>query len=144
MQSYVAGLMFNEARDRVALVLKNRPDWQRGKFNAIGGKIESTDHGPFTAMEREFKEETGVLYDGWTPFVRLFRQNEYEVFFFLAFTDKMYDVTTVEDEPVFHYSVEDAVNYLNVLPNLKWMIPMALDPCVGKGRFIEIEDVAGN
>ena len=43
---------------QVALVLKDHPDWQAGKLNAIGGKISNAET-PTNAMVREFAEETG-------------------------------------------------------------------------------------
>lgn len=49
---YVAGFMFNEDRTRVALIEKQKPDWQRGKLNGIGGKIED-DESPVEAMTSE-------------------------------------------------------------------------------------------
>lgn len=37
MTFYVAGLAFSTDLQHVALIKKNRPDWQAGKFNGIGG-----------------------------------------------------------------------------------------------------------
>ena len=54
----VLGLAFDDL-DRVALIRKLRPDWQAGKFNGIGGKVEA-DETSCEAMSREFMEETGV------------------------------------------------------------------------------------
>jgi hypothetical protein len=59
---YVVGFVFSKDLSRVLLVLKNRPAWQDGKFNGIGGKIEG-DETAFEAMNREFVEET--YFDGW-------------------------------------------------------------------------------
>jgi 8-oxo-dGTP diphosphatase len=55
---YVLGFAF-DLQGRVALIRKNRPDWQKDKWNGIGGKIE-VDELPRDAMAREFLEETGV------------------------------------------------------------------------------------
>lgn len=54
---YVLGLLFSEDASRVLLVWKNRPAWQNGKLNGIGGKIEPGET-PLQAMDREFVEET--------------------------------------------------------------------------------------
>ncbi len=43
MKRYVAGLMFSKDEKYVALVIKNKPDWQKGLLNGIGGKIEEED-----------------------------------------------------------------------------------------------------
>jgi 8-oxo-dGTP diphosphatase len=57
------GFIFNRTRKRVLLVKKKRPEWQAGKWNAIGGKIDDTDANPLAAMQRESSEETGNAYD---------------------------------------------------------------------------------
>jgi hypothetical protein len=59
---YVLGFVFSEDSSRVLLVWKNRPAWQAGKLNGIGGKIEAGET-PLQAMQREFREET--LVDGY-------------------------------------------------------------------------------
>jgi 8-oxo-dGTP pyrophosphatase MutT (NUDIX family) len=75
---YVVGFAL-DGRGRVAMVRKARPEWQAGLLNGVGGKTERTcgthdgalpaDHGwtpscrwelTETAMEREFREETGL------------------------------------------------------------------------------------
>ena len=56
---YVVGFLFNPDMTEVVLIKKNRPDWQKGLLNGVGGKIESGED-PITAMIREFKEETGI------------------------------------------------------------------------------------
>lgn len=57
---------------RVALVEKNRPEWQKGRMNGIGGHIEEGE-APWDAMVREFWEETGCRTEQlrWKNFVTL-------------------------------------------------------------------------
>lgn len=119
---YVAGLLFNQARTNVALIQKNRPLWQQGKLNAIGGKIETNEE-PLDAMRREFKEETGQHVEDWRLFLTLVGLT-WKVHFFTAFGD--YTLTTTTDETVFSIKVADITAY-NIIPNLSWIIPMALD-----------------
>ena len=38
---YVVGFAFDKKRENVALIQKNRPPWQKGKLNGIGGHIEA-------------------------------------------------------------------------------------------------------
>src|SRR4051812_33742321 len=57
-KEYVCGFMFNSdaltsKKGAVALILKVKPDWQKGKHNGIGGHIEWSDHNPLAAMVRE-------------------------------------------------------------------------------------------
>jgi 8-oxo-dGTP diphosphatase len=56
MIEYVVGFLFNESLDQIALIRKEKPDWQRGKINGIGGKIEENES-PEQAMRREFKKK---------------------------------------------------------------------------------------
>ncbi len=58
MKRYVIGFAFFNGK--VVLIRKNRPAWQAGKLNGVGGKIEDGESG-FDAMAREFYEEAGVL-----------------------------------------------------------------------------------
>jgi 8-oxo-dGTP pyrophosphatase MutT (NUDIX family) len=58
IQEYVLGFVFNLDKTKVALMRKTKPEWQRGRLNGIGGKIELGETS-ITAMHREFKEETG-------------------------------------------------------------------------------------
>ena len=57
-KTYVAGFLFSPDRSRVLLIRKNRPAWQAGKLNGLGGKIEPGETPP-QAMRREFREEQG-------------------------------------------------------------------------------------
>jgi 8-oxo-dGTP pyrophosphatase MutT (NUDIX family) len=41
------------------LIRKSKPEWQRGKWNGIGGSIEPGET-PLDAMVREFQEEAGT------------------------------------------------------------------------------------
>ena len=65
--SYVVGFMFNPAENAVLLLRKNRPSWQVGKLNGIGGRIEG-DETPQQAMRRECMEEVGLDCDQWKEF----------------------------------------------------------------------------
>lgn len=69
----------------VALMRKNRPQWQVGKLNGIGGKIEDGETAA-EAMRREFQEETGQDGFEWRETVKLSGVG-FEVIFFVAFTD---------------------------------------------------------
>lgn len=41
MNSYVCGFLMSYDMDKVVLIKKNRPDWQKGKWNGVGGKIKT-------------------------------------------------------------------------------------------------------
>lgn len=123
---YVAGLLFSGDREHVALVEKIKPEWQRGRLNGIGGKIEAEDASPLGAMIREFEEETGLRVPQWDLFCEL-RNRENLTYFFRSFAaGSIAHVSGREAERISAYPVPE-VDGLNIMPNLRWLIPMALD-----------------
>ncbi len=144
----VAGFCFDDIGRSLALIEKQKPKWQIGKLNAIGGKTDITEHkshidssivsaleDPETAMEREFQEETGVFIHAkeWIPFVTL-SGKDFVVYFYKIFnTEYFRDVTTNERETVYKCMVTTFLNgyRLKLMYNLLWMIPMCLDRSIG-------------
>lgn len=124
---YVAGFLFSADRLHVALIHKEKPAWQRGKYNAIGGKIEAGET-PHEAMVREFREETGIeVFDSiWRP-VAVLSGPGFGVHFWAAFSDEIYSVDSPTEERVDIFRVTTALGLKNLIPNLKVMIPLALD-----------------
>lgn len=127
MKRYTAGFLFTDDGQFVVLVQKNKPEWQRGLWNAIGGKVEDGET-PLECMRREFKEECvfGAHELRWEQFATL-RGADWEVHFFRAFhpirwhwTDKNYGLET---EVVKIWNVR---HLPGVIPNLHYLVPMAL------------------
>jgi 8-oxo-dGTP diphosphatase len=118
-KSYVLGFYFNLENTQVALIQKNRPDWQRGRLNGIGGHIEMGE-GPDDAMNRESKEEAGIDAK-WNWFCTM-QFEDCNVFCYACSGDITPE--TMTDEVVGWYPVNNLPD--NVIPNLKWLIPMAL------------------
>lgn len=57
----VVGYIVSTDGRKAVLIKKDKPDWQAGKYNGIGGKMEQIDGGMANvAMVRECLEETGV------------------------------------------------------------------------------------
>ena len=126
MTDYVAGLLFSEDRNHVALVYKQKPAWQKNRWNAIGGKVEEgeTIH---AAMVREFKEETGVTDVKWEETVYM-HGNNWSVTFFHAFGNPFAcEHQEGEIEYPIVVSVSEALMSSQLIPNLKVIIPLALD-----------------
>jgi 8-oxo-dGTP diphosphatase len=121
-QQYVAGFLFRADASEVALIGKIKPAWQRGKFNGIGGKIEAGET-PWDAMCREFREETGANVSTWRQFAVL-RWRGGSVYFFEA--RGSYQLFTTTAEPVVWVKIA-ALQELEIIPNLRWLIPLALD-----------------
>lgn len=136
-KDYVAGFLFNEPMSLVVLVRKQKPEWQAGKLNAVGGKIEENET-PFQAMEREFAEETGLVVDNWKPLCVLCDPNgnyapNWRVCFFYAVVSfgTMRKVRTIEAEEIDIYKSEFRDD---MIPNLEWLIPMAKSLNSGRER----------
>lgn len=137
MTEYVAGLCFDSAK-RVVLIRKEKPAWQCGKLNGVGGKINPHEL-PVNAMRREFCEETGVKVHDWDKFCLLtHREGVWRVHFFVAHCDEtVRNVFSATRERVV---VNDAPYVFDrMIPNLSWLIPMALDNTIY--RPVLVEDV---
>lgn len=124
---YVAGFAFDEKKERVLLIEKQKPEWQKGFLNGIGGKVE-TGESLWEAQMREFKEETGLLIPeaNWNFFCSLNgsdeRGNKWRVRFLWAIGN-IDHARRIEDEMPMIRPVNDLGK---VIPNLNWLVPMAL------------------
>ena len=128
---YVLGFAFSTRAEFVLLLLKNRPDWQRGKLNGVGGKIEEGES-PRAAMAREFEEETGIE----TPLIiwhnfASFSGDDHEIeCFSTVFNHEALEQAEGEETPMLvgiHH-----LHQMAVIPNLRWLIPMALSFDLGE------------
>jgi 8-oxo-dGTP diphosphatase len=138
---YVVGFMFSPDKKHVALIRKSKPDWQKGKLNGIGGKIEEGEI-TYEAMTREFKEETGVEtdYDDWRHFLTMWGEG-FEVVCFSAVGD-LEELETQEEEPIVVIEVSSitADRTDDMIENLCWLIPLALDSMTdGRPAFSTIQ-----
>lgn len=130
MKHYVLGFAFDGKAQRVVLIRMGPDSLFPGRWNGLGGKIEKTDDGPEMAMEREFREESGVQIDAarWEPTIRLLvvaRDTK-------AILAKVicYRATLTEPEIASASKAQDVfahpVNNLSreIVPNLDWLVPM--------------------
>lgn len=120
---YVVGFMFNPERTHVALIRKNKPKWQAGLLNGIGGKIEDFDTSPKAAMIREFEEEAGVTTE-WKSYAAMLGP-DWSVECFATHGD-LSELVSKTDEKI---EVSDVANLLrrDMIENLPWLIAMAVD-----------------
>lgn len=125
MKRYVCGFYFDHLLEQVVLIWKNKPDWQKGKLNGVGGKIEDGEIA-IEAMVREFKEETGIEHKKWTELISIIGKDWQVVFFCtIGKADEFEYAQTMEEEEVAKIPVDDLDKY-EYIPNLKWLIPMAI------------------
>lgn len=121
---YCLGFLFgNPFTPMVVLIKKNRPAWQAGLLNGVGGHVEAGEH-PGAAMCREFLEETGVEIKDWIPFAEMIFKDCDVCCFTAARDDLIFDVRSLTDEEVGVYDIHSFGPPR--IPNLRWLIPMAL------------------
>lgn len=104
-KNFVLGFLFNAKLDKVVLIKKNRPDYQAGKLNGLGGKIEQEDC-PKLKMVDKFVEEAGVIVNDWKDCGVLSDGKTYKVNIFGA-KGNIEAVNTMTSEEVCVYSVKD-------------------------------------
>jgi len=121
MKSYVVGFAFDHKEEIVALMLKARPDWQRGRLNGIGGHIEDGEQ-PIDAMEREWEEETSAFEIPWALFAKLYGDG-WEMYCFRGNADLTELESSSDGEEIVVCSPDELP--VNVLPNLRWLVPMS-------------------
>lgn len=137
-QAYVCGFVFDPDFKEVMLIRKNRPEWQAGKLNGVGGHVEDTDHDAAHAMSRECEEESGLYIppSAWRNAVRAHFPSA-QVDFFYAVHDPT-SGKSLTDETVMSISVKrlstlERTSKETPLPNLQWLIPF----CVYSSRKFE-------
>lgn len=123
---YVLGFAFDRTTmwPQVCLIRKEKPEWQRGKLNGVGGKQEPGEDGR-RAMAREFLEETGVeTYSGqWHKFHVMRFANGAVIHCYATDLPLGAQVRTMEMESVGMYPMHNIPPIR--IPNLDWLIPMA-------------------
>ncbi len=126
---YVVGFAFkmdSVRNPRVILIEKQRPEWQRGLYNGPGGKLKAFEKSD-AAMRREFNEETGLSVKDWVKFAQLKGPDFFVTFYSTNLTPEKFDAAkTTTDEQLVDVRVTD-IWHLPVVPNLRVMIPLALD-----------------
>ena len=105
---------------------KNRPDWQKGKLNGIGGHIDEGESN-IECIVREAEEETGLTTSpsDWKHAATLGGPDWNMDVFSLVCRGNEADVKTCTDEKVSWYDIECLPS--NVITNVRWLVPLALD-----------------
>jgi 8-oxo-dGTP diphosphatase len=124
-KKYCVGFLFDPTLSKVVLIRKQKPEWQDGLLNGVGGKIGDVHakETPLQAMHREFKEEAGVEGLEWTQYLNL-KTPHSDLYFFRA-VGNVHRATTQLDEVVSVFEVHDVMDRCDTMPNLRWCIQMA-------------------
>lgn len=121
---YVLGFLFDAAFESVVLIKKNKPAWQKGRFNGVGGKIEDNESSN-DAMMREFEEEAGLRLETWRYFLHL-SGTGFEVCCYYTTAPSLLAIKSVTDEAVVIVSVEDVLRRsMPSIGNIPWLVAMA-------------------
>lgn len=129
MTEYVLVFVFSLDHERVLLIRKNRPEWQAGLLNGLGGKIEKGEK-PLDAAYRELEEESGLdpfKFAELLHFATL-EGDGYRVFCYRGRSDWMGHAESRTDEVVHPYTVRDLLRVVdnNLIHNLHYLLPLAL------------------
>lgn len=138
---YVLGFAKNIETSEILLIKKNRPAWQQGFLNGIGGKLEPDDYingdslAPQTGMAREFKEECGIatLPSSWKLSGSMYSTEEDWKVFILAIElpSELYNTyRSMESEVVTSVLLSDITfgfrSDIRFVSNLPWLLPLVL------------------
>jgi len=121
---YVVGFAFSPDCRDVLLILKKKPEWQKGFYNGIGGHVEENES-PVRAMVREFKEETGIdTHESHWKNLFFLSSSRWMLWIFCMRSFSVYGRKETSDEGCPQIlSTMKLPN--NCLRNLYWIIPMA-------------------
>jgi 8-oxo-dGTP pyrophosphatase MutT (NUDIX family) len=127
---YVLGVAFTHDMRCAVVIEKKKPEWQAGKLNCVGGKVEPKEAAE-SAMPREFFEETGTMtaVEDWLYFFTMRFLNGAVVHCYTTRLTRNADPQTMEEEHIFVLPVAPSTGQLITtrprIRNLSWLIPMA-------------------
>lgn len=128
IKEYVVTFLFTTNMDEVWMVEKQKPDWQKGCLNGIGGKIEK-DELPVEAAIRELKEEAGVDKMNLWELGYMFGTNNdssgFKVWVFTGVTDL--ELKTMETEQILLKKINEIKDFAHIEN-----VPMLIEACLYK------------
>ena len=137
-QKYTVGFIFGSGLERVLLVHKQKPDWQKGKINGVGGKYESGET-PAACMRRETREETtlDISESDWV-YVGTILQDVGNVGVLAAkYRGDHNDAKQNDHEKIEWFDVGNLPD--NVMSNLRWLVPLSLEKLNGEFKTFSIQ-----
>jgi len=130
MKHYCLGFIFTPSGDHLWMVRKNRPEWQAGLLNGIGGKLEvELGEDGIQAQVRETFEETGWQshYHDWRSFHTM-KFEDATVYCYTTKTDAV--LMSMTDEEIVLVDVDEASRWnRRMVDNMFYLIPMAWAAC---------------
>lgn len=138
MKHYVLSFIFTPDQKKVLLIHKNRPNWQVGKINGIGGKVEAREK-PLAAIVREVKEETNldIPSEAWKSVGKL-KNNLWTIHLYTTiFTHEPQLALAMTDEQIEWYECDNLPTAC--IDNLTWLIPICQQINAGKIQKLAVE-----
>lgn len=137
LMKYVVGFAFDVNGDNVLLIKKNRPEWQKGLLNGVGGKVEPNELDS-VAITREFQEEAGLTITDWKKTITLWNHTNknYEVAFFSAFAVDIHKAQQTTDEELMIVNINKLYDF-PLIGNLRWLISLSLDMDIKKPVYLQ-------
>ena len=147
---YVLGFIFCLESNRVILINKLRPDWQKDYNNGIGGKVEENET-YIQAMVRETLEESNLRIGGieWEWFCTMRSKAELDPWEVICYTTDISSMqfegaTTMEEERINKWQLGNITTVnKHLLGNIPWLVGMALDKIVNDSFEPVIIDYTG-
>jgi len=138
MIHYVGGFLFDTNQRYILLIEKNKPEWMKGLYNGVGGRIEEGESS-LQAMVREFKEETDLDVEHWNPYCTMVGDNDggWDVEWFWAVLPEqiLRKARTAMKEEVRVTTVAAVMaSEIPLMANLPWLVSMAIVNIFGKDR----------
>lgn len=135
----VLGIIFNKDLDKVLLILRNRPDFAKGKYNGVGGKHEANETDQACAS-REVREEAGIEIDelAWETVAHIEWKTWDGAVLTTVWQGEEDEVKSLTDEPVSWHKVTELPE--NCMRNIHWMVPLAKDVLLEKYIGTEFND----
>lgn len=127
---FVVGYVFDK-EENVILIRKNRPSWQKGLLNGVGGHVEQ-DESSLDAMRRECFEEGGVYIHEWRNICYM-GGSDWELEVYATEIDNL-NFRTTTDEKIEIHNV-NKIWLEETVPNVKWLIPMCLEHMKNKFTY---------
>lgn len=139
MKTYTLGFIFDATLENVLLIQKQRPAWQAGKLNGVGGKLEENET-LTQCIAREVNEEASLETQpqDWVSVGKM-GNAEWEVHVFTTQYHGEKDLArSLTDEEVQWHPAQTLP--ANIIPNLSWLVPLCLDHLLGKEvKYAQIE-----
>lgn len=126
MKTYTVAFIFTPDFKKVWLIEKQKPEWQKGRLNGIGGKVEDGETN-YDSCIREIKEEGGVDINFLNRVGVMQGTNNddsgFECHIFTGTTTEQ--LITKEKEKISLYDVMDVKNH-RAIDN----VPMLIETCI--------------